>query len=182
MSRLLLLFVLLQAPHVVGAQEPATAISYSHSITVPLNAVQLFDKAMEAWTWTFGKEPGAKLLVKDRGKGVLEATGRLNFRSEMLTVREESMGTVQYHVTLQVRAGECRVVITELTHTGNRTTARGGIHMGLLTRAEKPVQNVPGIGGGNKTRLYAEVKQQADTRVNTVLQAFASRLRASVEP
>ncbi len=166
----------------VGAQEPATAISYSHSITVPLNAVQLFDKAMEAWTWTFGKEPGAKLLVKDRGKGVLEATGRLNFRSEMLTVREESMGTVQYHVTLQVRAGECRVVITELTHTGNRTTARGGIHMGLLTRAEKPVQNVPGIGGGNKTRLYAEVKQQADTRVNTVLQAFASRLRASVEP
>ena len=70
----------------------------------------------------------------------------------------------------------------ELTHTGNRTTARGGIHLGLLTRALWPSQKVHGMGRANVYRLYADMKQQADTRINALMQAFESRLRASVEP
>ncbi|HMC96367.1 MAG TPA: hypothetical protein VKG92_01825, partial [Flavobacteriales bacterium] len=149
MLRLLSILLFMHFPFAGRSQDPATAISYTRSVSVPLNAVQLFDRADEAWTWTFGKEPGARLLIKDRDKGVIEATARLNFRSEMLTQREESMGTVQYHITLQIRAGECRTVVTELTHTGNRNTARGGIHLGLLTHAEGPSHKVPGMGRSN---------------------------------
>ena len=142
----------------------------------------LFDKATEAWTWTFGKEPGAKLLRSERAEGIIEATARLNFRSEMLTGREESMGIVQYRVLVNVRAGECRIAISELTHTGNRTTARGGMHMGLLAKGEDPLRKVPGMGGSNARRLYAEIKAVSQARITGLLQAFESRLKASVEP
>ncbi|MEO8590433.1 MAG: hypothetical protein ABI432_13745 [Flavobacteriales bacterium] len=182
MLRSLPLLFLIQASFPGQTQESAAAITYTRSVSIPLNAVQLFDKVAEAWTWTFGKEPGAKLLMKDRDQGVIEATARVNFRSEMLTLRDESAGSVQYHVTFQVRAGECRTVVTELTHTGNRNTARGGIDLGLLTRAQGPDHKIPGMGRSNVYRLYADVKQQADTRINALMQAFESRLRASVEP
>lgn len=182
MVRIASLLLLMHAPVEGRTQEPATPITYTRSVSVPLNGVQLFDKVVEAWTWTFGKEPGAKVLVKDREQGVLEATARMNFRSEMLTMREESMGTIQYHIVLHVRAGECRTVVSELIHSGNKNTARGGVHLGLLTRADAPSRRVPGMGKGNVHRLYAEVKQQADTRISALIQAFESRLRASVAP
>ena len=167
------------------AQDPgsnAAAITYSRSIGIPLNGVMLFDKATEAWTWTFGKEPGAKLLRSERAEGVIEATARLNFRSEMLTGREESMGIVQYRVLVHVRAGECRITVSELTHSGNRTTSRGGIHLGLLAKGEDPLRKAPGMGGSNTRRLYTEIKDVSQTRITGLLQAFESRLKASVEP
>ena len=167
-----------------GAQAPtaATAVSYSRSIAVPLNGVMLFDKVNEAWTWTLGKEPGAKVLKSDREGGVIEGTARVNFRSTQLFLREESMGTIQYHVLLNVRAGECRITVNELVHTGNKTTGRGGVHLGLLTRGLEPVKRVRGAGGGNAKRLYAEAKYVADARISALLQAFEARLRASTEP
>lgn len=167
------------------AQEPtsdATAVSYSRSVAVPLNGIKLYDKVSEAWTWTLGKEPGAKVLKSDRESGVIEGTARVNFRSAQLLLREESMGTIQYHVLVNVRAGECRITVNELVHSGNKTTARGGVHLGLLTRGLEPVKRVRGAGGGNAKRLYAEAKQVADARITALLQAFEARLRASAEP
>ena len=166
----------------VANEGSASAISYTRSIAVPLNGVMLFDKVNEAWTWTFGKEPGAKVLRRDREGGVIEGSARVNFRSAGLLLRDESMGVIQYHVVLNVHAGECRVTVNELVHTGNKTTPRGGVHLGLLTRAQDPPQKVRGAGGGNAKRLYAEAKQVADTRITTLLQTFEARLRASAEP
>jgi hypothetical protein len=161
--------------------ENTSALTLSRSVSIPLNAVQLHDNAMEAWTWTFGKEPGAVLKRSDREQGVIEGVARLPFRSQMLTGREESMGTIQYRVSIQVRAGECRTVVSELSHTGNRTTPKGGIHVGQLTRGEMPARRVGGLGGNNTARLHAELKEAATARITAVMQAFESRLRASVE-
>ncbi|MBK9175878.1 MAG: DUF4468 domain-containing protein [Flavobacteriales bacterium] len=158
------------------------AVSYTRAVTVPLNAVLLYDKALDAWNWTFGREPGARLQVTDRNAGVLEGSARLNYRSAQLSLREETMGTVQYRIVLHVRAGECRVTVSELVHTGNRFTPRGGIHLGQLVRGESPPKRVRGTGGGNAKRIYAEVKSAADARIGSLLQAFEARLRASAEP
>ena len=185
MHRSLLLLVACSLFLVGTAQDPGSntaAITYTRSIAIPLNGVMLFDKASEAWTWTFGKEPGAKLLRSERAEGLIEATARLNFRSEMLTGREESMGIVQYRVLMHVRAGECRITISELTHTGNRTTARGGIHLGLLAKSDDPLRKASGMGGSNARRLYAEIKDVSQTRITGLMQAFESRLKASVDP
>lgn len=159
-----------------------SAISYSRSVSVPLNAYQLFDKALDAWTWTFGQQPGATLRRSDRESGMIEGTARLNFRSEMLTGREESMGSITYRVTIQVRAGGSRITLQELTHHGNRGALRGGIHLGVLTRGTAPLQRVPGMGRANTERLYAEVKELAEQRTDQLMQAFEARLRANAEP
>ncbi|WKZ67300.1 MAG: hypothetical protein QY325_05090 [Flavobacteriales bacterium] len=162
--------------------DAAGAITYSRSITAPLNAVLLFDRAHEAWTWTFGKEPGARALRTDRDGGMLEGVARVNYRSAHLSMRDETMGTIQYRVTIHVKAGECRITVSELTHSGNRTTPRGGIHFGLLLRGDEPAGRVRGVGASNSRRIYAEVKAVADARISTVLQAFEARLRANTQP
>lgn len=183
MRRLLLTLALAAMAAGAPAQaESAGALSFTRSVSVPLNALLLHDRALEAWTWTFGKEPGAKALRMDREQGVIEGTARVNYRSQMLALREETMGVIQYRVVVQSRAGECRVTVSELTHTGNRTTARGGVHFGLLTRGERPAAALPGVGGNNARRIHAELKSVAEARINAVLAAFEARLRASVEP
>lgn len=169
----------------LGAQaqtESAAQVSYARSVGVPLNAVLLFDKAMDAWTWTFGKEPGARLQVTDRGAGLIEGSARVNYRSAQLGLREETMGFVQYRVVINVKAGECRLMVSELTHTGNRNTGRGGVHLGLLVRGEAPSRRPHGVSGGNAKRIHAELKQVAEARILTMLQAFEARLRAQAEP
>lgn len=185
MLRLLLLTVpllLVLSGRAQGLEGDSTAaLSFNRSVNVPLNVVQIHDRATEAWTWTFGKEPGAKLVRTDREAGVIEGVARVNFRSSTVSMREESMGVIQYRVMIHIRPGECRITVTELTHSGNRNTARGGIHLGLLTRSILPPVKVPGAGRSNAMRLYADMKEQASTRVNAVLQAFTSRLRASAE-
>jgi hypothetical protein len=163
------------------ASDTMGAISYSRSVSVPLNAYQLYDKAMDAWTWTFGKEPGAVLRRSDRESGMIEGTARVNFRSTMLTGREESMGTISYRVTIQVRAGESHITVNELVHTGNTAALRGGIHMGILARGASPQQRVPGLGRTNSERLYAEVKELSHGRITQLMQAFEARLRANAE-
>jgi hypothetical protein len=134
---------------------------------------------MDAWTWTFGREPGASLRKSDRSSGVIEGVARTNFRSEMLVGREESMGVISYRIVIQVQAGVSRITVSELTHTGNRKTARGGIHLGALTRGSAPTQRVPGMSRANTQRLYAELKAHSDERLGALLQAFEARLRAA---
>ncbi len=179
---LTLLLALLAGPEHAKGQDAATALGFTRSMSVPLNAVQFFDRASEAWTWTFGKEPGARLQLSDREAGILEGTARLNFRSTMLTGREESMGTVTYHVRLQIHAGECRAVVSGLSHSGNRSTTRGGIHLGTIMRNDADVAMAGGMSRGNLVRLHAEVRETATARINSLLKAMEARIRASVEP
>jgi hypothetical protein len=177
---------LLFLPALCGAQslpnDGTAAMSFNRSVSVPLNAVQLFDKAVEAWTWSFGREPGAKLLRSDREQGIIEGVSRLNFRSEMLTMREESMGVVSYHITIRIKPGECTTQITELVHTGNRNTTLGGVHLGLLPKGDTPTQRTPGMGKANAQRLLMEVKNTATNRIQALMAALESRLRAASEP
>lgn len=178
----LLLFALLRTGVAQPTEGPqGTALSYTRSVNVALNAVQLHDKVLEAWTWTFGKEPGARLISSDRSTGSLNAVARFNFRSTMLTMREETMGVVQYKVTMRVNAGECTVVISELSHTGNRNTTLGGIHFGMLTRATTAGRKVQGMSRSNALQLQKELQAASDQRIQALLNAFEARLRANAQ-
>lgn len=177
-----LLFMFLVASCAAQEEASGPALGYTRTINVPLNAVLLFDRSLDAWNWTFGREPGAKLVLSDRGGGVIEGTARLNFRSAQLSLREETTGVIQYRAVISIKAGECRISISELTHTGNRGTPRGGLHMGLLARGDMPIKKVRGAAGASVRKAYEEIKQVSEARVLTLLQAFEARLRASSDP
>lgn len=166
----------------VAEEAAGAAISYARTVSVPLNGLLLHDKALEAWTWTFGKEPGAKVMRSSREQGLIEGTARVNFRSQTLALREETMGVIQYRVLISSRAGECRITVSELNHTGNRNTARGGVHLGILMRSEGPANPVRGVGGATARRIHSELKAVAEGRILALLQAFEARLRSSAEP
>ena len=182
----LILLILVAPRNTIRAQEnvpgPQQALSLTRSMSIPLNGVQLYDQVLEAWTWTFGKEPSAKILRADREEGVLEGTARINFRSNMLVGREETMGIITYLVHFQVRPGECRAVVTQFVHTGNIKTTRGGIHMGRLMRDETTITSIRGLSRGNTTQLHAELRIAATSRIETLLRTMESRIRSSVEP
>ncbi|HOZ41088.1 MAG TPA: hypothetical protein PLL25_09805 [Flavobacteriales bacterium] len=184
--RALLLLLLVSLATLLCAQEtPAgegSALSFSRSVNVPLNGVQLYDKALDAWNWTFGREPGAKLLQSKREDGTLDGFARFNFRSAMLTMREESMGTVQYKVVIRIVPGECRVLVTELVHSGNASTSLGGVHIGPISRGKDPLSRTPGLSRSNAQRLLAELQERSIQRVEALLNGFEARLRASAEP
>lgn len=165
-----------------GLPTTGTALSFSRSVSAPLNAVQFYDRALDAWNWTFGKEPGAKLVRSDREAGLIEGTARMNFRSVMLTGREESMGTISYSVLIQLHAGECRVSVTNVSHTGNRNTNNGGIHLKQLMRVDTDANKVKIIGRTNTVRLHAELREAAEWRIADLLRAFESHIRARLEP
>jgi hypothetical protein len=183
-SFLLLLILAVVSTGAVHSQVPDSlvAVSYTRSVSVPMNAFNLYDKALDAWTWTFGKEPGATLRRSDRGTGVIEGTARTNFRSDMLVGREESMGTISYRVVIQVQPGGSRITVSELTHAGNRTAPKGGIHLGPITKGSMPTKKVSGMGRANAEQLYGEVKALSAERITALMQAFEARLRANVGP
>ena len=160
-----------------GNTDSTAAVTFSHTFTAPLSRAQLFDAAQIAWQRSFGLEPAAKLAVADRENGVLEGTARMNYRSALLTAREETMGVVTYRVTVAAANGECSVRVTQLLHTGNRNAMHGGLSFGLLTGAMVPTAPHPGVSHRNAVRIYGELKEQAGQRVNDLVNAFGSTLR-----
>lgn len=164
-----------------GADSTA-AITYSRTFTAPLSRTQLYDAALLAWQRTFGLEPAAKLGTADRPAGTIEGAARINYRSSLLTAREETMGVISYRVTIQAGNGECTVRITQLAHTGNRNAIKGGSSFGTLTGTTVPPGPHPGISYRNAVRIWADIKGAADAKVDQLIAAFGAVLRQATAP
>ena len=182
---MLRLLVVLALPITVLRAQPVdslAALAFSQTFTVPLARAQTFDAATLAWQRTFGKEPGAKLATSDRETGLMEGGARINFRSIMLTAREETMGTISYRVTIQAGNGECTVRVTRLVHTGNASAMKGGLSFGTLLGTASPPGDHRGVSHRNAVRIWEELKTTADERIKTLLNAFGSTLRQASFP
>lgn len=166
----------------VITSDSTAAISFSRTFTVPLSRSQVYDAALLAWQRSFGNQPGAKLTGTDAANGVLEGVARLNYRSTVLTAREETMGVITYRVTIHAGNGECALRVTQLTHSGNRNAMKGGLGFGLLTGTVVPPAPHPGISHRSAIRIYADLKQQAGDRIGNLLGVFGATLRQAGGP
>ena len=179
------LFLLLMLPWAaVRGQSPDSlaAVAYSQTFTVPLARAQTFDAATLAWQRSFGKEPGAKLATSDRTTGLFEGSARINFRSALLTAREETMGTISYRVTIQAGNGECTVRVTGFVHTGNATAMKGGVSFGTLIGTVAPPNGQRGISRRNEIQIWQELKATTEQRITALLSVFGSTLRQASSP
>jgi len=162
-------------------QPPSEAASgpymLAEDIGLSLNKAQVLAAAQEAWSNSFGQEPGAQLTLVDADNGLLEGSARLNYRSQMLMGREETMGTVAYQVTIQAKNGQCHVRVHNLKHTGNRSAQGGGISAGTIMEGVAPSEHFPGVGLGVSRRMHADIREAATTRLRETMRRFAARLR-----
>ena len=159
-----------------------TQFMLTEEIGMPLNKAQLAVVVKGAWAFSFGLEPGARIIRQDREDGVLEGQARLNFRSAMLAGREESMGVVNYMVSIHIRNGLCTVHLHDVKHSGNKGASGGGLDVGLLREGEAPLEHYPGMGLKYSRRLHAEVRSVAQGRLKELIRLFAARLRQEANP
>ena len=149
------------------------------AIGLQLSRVQIFNAAMEAWSYTFGHEPGAVVEMTDADNGLLEGTARFNYRGDLLSEREETMGVITYHITIQADNGQCRIRITQFYHTGNRSAMGGGIDIGPLYAGDRPKTRIPSISIGTAQKLHADMCMQVTAQLRKVMNAFAARMRTA---
>lgn len=182
-----LLLLLLLSPSVILRGQAVSGTSGSQfmlteEIGLPLNKAQMALAVKEAWDFSFGREPGARVLRLDPEDGVLEGQARMNFRSAMLAGREETMGVVNYLVSVHIRNGQCTVHLHDVKHTGNKGAMGGGLDVGSLHEGEAPSEHYPGMSLKFSRRLHAEVRSVAEVRLRELIRLFTGRLRQQAAP
>lgn len=153
----------------------------NEAVALPLSMAQVQEAALAAWAFSFGQEPGASAVPVIVGPGQLEGSARFNFRSATLGSREQTLGVIQYQVSIQAENGQCRVRITQFNHAGNRHAPGGAIDLGTIYAGERPSGPVPGISAGSAARLHADMRTQVEAHVRGVAKQFAARMRAMAE-
>lgn len=160
------------------AAETATGqFMLSEDIGLAMNKAQVLAAAQDAWSGSFGQEPGGQIVLVDADNGLLEGTARMNYRSRMLMGREETMGAIAYQVTVQATNGQCHVRIHDLRHTGNRGAKGGGINAGLIMEGSAPLEHYPGVGLNISKRMHADIREAATARLQETMRRFVARLR-----
>ncbi|HMW98032.1 MAG TPA: hypothetical protein PL010_15500 [Flavobacteriales bacterium] len=149
----------------------------TEEISLAMNKAQIIQALPDAWGVSFAQEPGAHLGPVDVEGGIAEGQARVNYRSKLLTGREETMGTITYRVTIQAHNGRCIVRVHDLRHTGNRNAIGGGIHAGPILEGTAPDEGYPGMGLGSSRRIHADIRGAADARIRETIRRFAGRLR-----
>lgn len=179
--RIALLCCWLLAATTVHAQGASAPLRFSGTVSAPLNAKQMLPHVLQAWRFTFGAEPGARMEL-DTATGTIHGSARFNFRSSGLNGREETMGPIAYRVRIVVRNGECQWIVEDLRHTGNRGAPRGGGDLGLLTTQENAPQRITGMSSPSTNTVWKDAKAQVAERIAALGRALEARIRAAVEP
>lgn len=181
----LFVMLLLLAAHVPAMTQPAVVAAprplvLVETVALPLSMAQVEQAARQAWTWSFGQEPGAAILPGGES-GRIEATARFNYRSSAVGSRLQTLGVINYHVTIQAANGQCRLRISQFNHTGNRGAPGGAINLGTIYEGERPDERVALISRSTATRLHEDMRAQVTARLRTVVATFSARLRASAQ-
>lgn len=151
------------------------------SVALPLSMAQVEKAVRTAWPFTFGEEPGAKVLEDEPGAGRLEASARFNYRASTVGNRQQTLGVINYHISISAENGQCKVRIGQFAHTGNANAPDGPVSMGPLYEGARPPERVPGISLGTADRLHADMRQQVVAHVRAVIGRFAQRLRMEAD-
>jgi hypothetical protein len=176
--------VLAVVPLLSAAQSPVVAPStplvINNTVSVGLSQAQVMAAALDAWTYTFGQEPAARVERSD--EAVIEGTARVNYRSSLVVAREETMGTVSYQVTIRADNGRCTVQVHALEHKGNRGAVNGGVDIGPIYQGDRPLVRVRGVGMNVAQRIHTDIRTQCQDRLSQVVDAFAARIRRAEGP
>ncbi len=169
----------------VGAQVlpegGAHPLVITDAAALPSSSAQIFHNAVKEWTYSFGQEPGARLVQIDTAGGTLMGTARYNFRSTAVGSREESMGVITYEVAIQSQNGQCRVRIGHFVHTGNRNAPGGGVDLGTIYAGDRPPGKVAGVSAGTASRLQTDMRTQLQVHLELVLKNFLAAMRRNSE-
>lgn len=147
------------------------------SVALPLSMAQVEKAVRAAWPFTFGEEPGATVLEDEPGAGRLEASARFNYRASTVGNRLQTLGVINYHISISAENGQCKVRLGQFAHTGNVNAPGGAVSIGPLYEGARPLDRVPGVSVAAAARLHEDMRQQVVAHLREVAGRFAQRLR-----
>lgn len=177
LTTLLFSALLLPARPQTAPMDGPRRLVIAEDIALPMSSTQVEQAVRKAWPFSFGLEPGAGPLPAEAVNGRFEADARFNFRSTATNSRLQSLGVVNYHISIRAGNGQCKVLISQFDHTGNRNAPGGAVNLGPLYAGERPPDRIPGISMGTATRLHKDMRDQVSDHLQKVLKAFAAQLR-----
>ncbi len=153
----------------------------TEAVALPLSMAQVEQAARSAWLYSFGQEPGARLVMEDQGTGRVEGLARFNFRSSTIGSREQTMGVINYKISIQAENGQCRIRVSHFAHIGNKNAPGGSVDLGTIYTGSRPVERIPGISLGTAERLHEDMRTQVSAHLRDVIKAFSANLRQAVD-
>lgn len=171
-----LLFLLFCSSSAFGQQSrPNTSpfiVKGNVSISAPDSV--LAKRLGRAWKYSFGQEPAARLL--SRGSNSMTTMAHFNYRSGLLTGRQETIGVISYQLELKIVGSTCYYTINSFVHRGNTSTRIGGIHFGRLMQGQIPQGKVRGLSKKTIMAIHTDMKIQLEERIATVLKLLKLQL------
>ena len=178
---LLFLFsALLAMPQGSTLDDPRPLV-ITEAIALPLSLGQVEQAARNAWQYSFGQEPGARLMLDEAGSGRVDGIARFNYRSSSVGSREQTLGVINYKISIQAENGQCRVRISHFSHNGNKSAPGGSVDLGTIYSGPRPAERVAGISAGSAQRLHEDMRTQVSAQMREVLKVFSSRMRQTAE-
>ena len=178
---LLLLFGALQVMPQESSLDTPRPFVINEAVALPLSMAQVELAAREAWQYSFGQQPGAQLVSDDAGTGRVEGIARYNYRSATVGSREQTLGVIDYKISIQAENGQCRIRISHFIHSGNKNAPGGPVDLGTIYAGQRPAERVPGISAGTAQRLHQDMRTQVSAQVKELIKAFSARMRQGVE-
>lgn len=157
--------------------EEARPLVLVDALALPRSMAQLGQGAAQAWPYSFGQEPGARIISNDPAKGTLEGSARFNYKSTGTAARLGTLGVIEYKVSIQAENGLCRIRISQFVHTGNKNAPGGPINLGVIYTASRPLERIPGVSRGVAQKLNDDMRDQVKARLMEVIKGFYAQLR-----
>lgn len=149
------------------------------ALALPHSMAQVVQAVQQAWPYSFGQEPGARIVHEDRAAGLLEGVARFNYKSPTTSNRLATLGVIEYKISIRAENGLCRIRVSQFRHTGNRNAPGGPISLGPIYAAMRPTERIPGMSRSSAQRLNDDMRDQVKAHLAEVIKAFNRQLRSA---
>lgn len=161
------------------ADESHRPLVLVEAFAVPHSMAQVAQAVQEAWPYSFGQEPGARIVQEDRATGLLEGVARFNYKSSTTGNRLATLGVIEYTISIRAENGLCRIRVSQFRHTGNRNAPGGAIDLGPIYAGTRPQERIPGLSRASAQRFNDDMRDQVKGHLAEVTKAFNKQLRTA---
>lgn len=149
-----------------SAQAAPEPVAFSEVVPVEgASAADLYNRA-KLWFAKAFVDSNRVLQVQDKEAGTLVGKGAFQYEPNVLMNSSVIRGTVRYSVTVMVKDGRYKYVITDFVHEG---TEKMGFNatFGLVTTAPHP-PDVSGTSKGVREKVWKHLKDVAEEQAKSL--------------
>jgi hypothetical protein len=154
------------------AKAPPQPLSFTEVVSVERTlAKELYLRAV-SWLAHSVVDAESILEVQDRESGTLISKVAIPYEPNVAASSENSRGVITFTVTIMVKDGRYKYMISDFTHHGSPSATEDAINFGPLTTAEE----YPEIS----TKIWKHLKTVSASRASDLIRSMKTAMSAPV--